>query len=482
MFEDLGEEEELAEEEPTPEAPKRRGRPPKKQPPAPIGDPVPPLTPSLASREPETHEQRLERLGKWRKDCPRIIGEAWLWCLEHAHEMGWEARDFLIGITDTRPAGGGDPVLLPPKIRGDQVQGTPENSADESLIDWIADCYHQDLGQNSPRTYKARIQGPNNSHVVETEPFRLEPYTSIMQRRRFLRMRTEQMGAGFRTPHEPPPHPVHISPAVAPAAPHMAGVPYEVALELGALREANARSRAEGRPAEPVAPVAPVAAPPQPPGVSKEEIASLVAQTVAGALAAAGIKPKNESDAVAEAVAAALAAHGIKPKTETEAQAERDTKLLASVSALIEARLGPSPVGAGSIPSPNAPPPTITDLIQEAARKKLEVEETIAQAKKVLGVQDPPPTAAEIVPAPRDEDEDEGVLKKAFNTVVAGVAQDPLGALGGLAAFVHPFVEGSAVGTLIAKGAAGAAEAARQQQIRNSVQMPGTAPRKGPSV
>jgi hypothetical protein len=438
---------EMFEDEPEAEPRRKPGRPPKAAPPP--GEPVPELTPSLRASDPENDEQRLVRLTKWRKDCPKIFGEAVLWCIEHCTEMGWEPRDLTIGIIDTRPAGGGEPVTMTPLIHLDQIQGTPEYPADEAALDWVTDYYHQDQG-NSPHTYKGRIKGPSNSHIVETEPFRLESYANIVARRRVLRARLEREGKPLplRPVYEPPVRP--LPPPEAPAQIAPAAIP--------------------------TAP--PIAPPPPPPGVSKEEIAALVAQTVAAALAAAGIKPKSDSEAVAEAVAAALAAHGIKPKTDEEAQAERDAKLLASVASLIEARLGPTPVGAGAPPQQ---PQTMAEIIQDAARRKTQAEEEILQARKVLGVADPPPPQTEAV-AQVVQDEDEGVFKQAFKTVVAGVANDPLGALGGLAAFAAPFLEGSAAGALIAKGAAGAAEAARQKQIRDAVQMPGTAPRKGPSV
>jgi hypothetical protein len=486
MFDGLDDETEDAEEEEgaEEETPRVSGQPGSKRKNRKTRVAQPPTNTPIASTEAVPVETKPGMtLQQWRDRCPKALDEAWPWILRHITEIGWMPEYITATVVKTTNTPDGKPQRMEPPIQGTQIVGdvAAGYSPSSACVDWILRWYHS-RNPNQANSYYVNFRGLDGQHIVNSEPINWEKYVDIVATRRAMDMAKEANGGNPMSLEMQPwsQRTTGFQQSAPPAAPDPDQRSRDE--ELGYLRrvaEESRRAAAEGRPPQPVAPP-----PPAPAAPAKEEIATLVAQTVAAALAAAGIKPKNESDAVAEAVAAALAAAGIKPKTTAEAEAERDARLLASVATLIEARLGPAPAGTpvGAGAAPNAPPPTMSEIIQDAARRKAQAEEEIVQARRVLGVQDPPPQPDPPTEIVRDDEEKPGIFKQAFERIVTGIANDPLGAMGGAAAFVAPFLEGSPAGSLIAKGAAGAAEAARQKQIRDSVQMPSTTPRKGPSV
>ena len=470
--------------------PRRRGRPPKPKPESVVTEapePVPTIAPNLRGSEPETPEQTQKRFNDWRKGCPKDFNEGWSWCVEHCGEMGWEPRDLSVGVIKLASNEGGPPQGMKPRIQGEQIAGNLEGgySPGDAADDWIIDFYHRINNGGRRATYKGRIYGPARAIITESDGFTLEDIDIIDARRKALKAHADKRGgapthaARYEPPQRPWAQPAQSFQQQQPlaAAPAPPGVPPEVWLELGSLRQESARARAEGRPPNEI----------PPPAAAPVDQGAVIAAAVAQALEAAGVKPKGQVDIAAEiakasaaAVAQALELAGIKPKTEADAQREREVAMMAQFSALLEARLGPAGAQpAGAVPVGAAgPAPTMADIIKDAAARKKQAEDEILAAREVLGVPVVEPKT-EIVEREDDEGADDPWYVKIGKGVAQTVVQDPMGTLAGLAGFAAPFVEGSALGGLIAKGVAGAAEAAHAKKVRDSVTMPGTGVRKG---
>jgi hypothetical protein len=413
-----------------------RGRP-RKAPPAPVpAAPAPapetpePISPSLRSREPETDEQKQARLSSWRKSCPKPFEEAWEWCLEHCGEQDWQPRDLIVAIINTRGGDKGEPVYMTPKIHGDQILGDPSNSysAGEAATDWVIDYFHQDPG--TPATYKARIFGPSNAFIVETEPFKLESYATIDARRRALKARADKeggTGGRLQSPYEPPARPWALAtPGFAPPATATvsvpAGTPPEMAAlyqELGylrAVREEADRAKAEGRAPRDVS--APVVVPAAAPAIDIEKriaeaVAAAVGQAVPAVLAAAGIRPKSEEEKLAEMFA------------------RNNQAMLEAVRAMIPQA---APATPGEPPKAAEKAASTLDAIKSLFAEMNDFEKARVEMRKAMGVEDPAPRTEIVVEADEEKKEDDGFWGKMIKDTVQSVVKSPEGVLAGVAA------------------------------------------------
>lgn len=433
---DLGElPEDLVGDEPEPAAsaapndpPRRRGRPRKEHaapPPPPAPEPIPAIAESLRSREPETNEQRQERLSKWRRACPKPFEEAWEWCLEHCGEQDWQPRDLLITIINTRGGDKGEPVYMTPKIHGDQILGDPSNSysAGEAATDWVIDYFHQDPG--TPATYKARIFGPSNAFVVETEPFKLESYATIDARRRALKARADKDG-GTGGPFAPAFEPARrfagqqpaLPPPVAPLPAGTAVTDPEWYLRMGRLEAQNEefrRAQAEGRAPREIAP-------PAAPSLSPADIQKQIADAVAAA--------------VGQAVPAVLAAAGIRPKSDEEKLAEmfarNNAAMLEAVKSMLPQQAAPSP---GEPPKAAEKAASTLDAIKSLFAEMNDFEKARVEMRKAMGVEDAAPRSEIVVEEPEDKPAaEDGFFGKMLKDVVQGIVKSPEGVLAGVAA------------------------------------------------